>query len=478
MYQDDGCGPYGHTGGAHYGGNAYHGGAHHGGGGAHYGGGGAGATYGGTHYTGGGYDHGGPAGGIAPHGGTYYGGGAYSGAHYGDGGGNDLEDSCINGCVAAGCAESTPAVMTYVGPGTGEYVVVTNYKYVGGGAGNLSMVGRKTVYWGRICLALVALVAGIALLSLLWPVLSPTSTTSTTIAQAAMLPATMAPTAPLTTWTPSTTTPKPEPTGECTFWGDPHIRTFDGARPSFYGEGEFYIVKSNKVVIQGRYMGTKYTAGLAATNKIAVGGEFLNGHVIEVGCLEDGDITVDGKPVLQEFPSSFRLGTLGTITYGSEGKLVDEATDHWPKKIVQMHLPLGVHLTVLRWSNYVDLRLIMQRQPDQDGSCGNFDSDPVNDSTEAIFKRVGARVPDKALLFSHSAKVVMSDVEEKLLQLCPESQYMKAEVECPRELTSVHHNRASETLRMSCMLDVCFGSNEHTLQMAKKLGLTDVGVDP
>lgn len=120
--------------------------------------------------------------------------------------------------------------------------------------------------------------------------------------------------------------------------------------------------------------GTKYTKGLAATNKVAVGGAFLNDHVIEVGCMESGDITLDGKPILKTFPSTFSLPDVpdAKITYSTAGKLVDKATEMFDERhIVHMELPLGVRLTVLRWGNYVDFRLSMKPQPDQDGGCGN-----------------------------------------------------------------------------------------------------------
>lgn len=139
----------------------------------------------------------------------------------------------------------------------------------------------RTIVWGRVfgCVALVALLAAAIVLAAMG--MAKTTTTTPPMQQVAM---------PLL---PESTTAPPQ-AAECTFWGDPHLRTFDGGRPSYYGEGEFYIVKSDTVVIQGRYMGTRYTAGLAATNKIAVGGPFLNGHIISVGTLEDGPITVDG----------------------------------------------------------------------------------------------------------------------------------------------------------------------------------------
>lgn len=166
--------------------------------------------------------------------------------------------------------------------------------------------------------------------------------------------------------------------------GDPHINTFDGGRPSFYGEGEYYIVKSDSVIIQGRYLGTKYTAGLAATDSIAVGGDFLKGHVIAVGSLRDGPIVVDGMPVLTRFPSEHVLEGVGVLKYSGEGELVDQATKDWEKKVVTMELPGDVRVEVFRWANYLDLRITMPAQPNQDGSCGNMNADAGDDTTEVI----------------------------------------------------------------------------------------------
>lgn len=282
----------------------------------------------------------------------------------------------------------------------------------------------------------------------------------------------MLPTLPPVTSSTRTTTRTNLQFGECTFWGDPHLKTFDGARPSFYGDGEYYIVKSDHVIIQGRYMGTIYTDGLAATNKVAVGGEFLKGHSIEVGCLECGDITVDGIPVLGTLPSTYHLEDLAVIDYSDQGLLVDEATSIWQKRVVHMHLPLGVQLTVFRWANYVDLRLVMQPQPNQDGSCGNFNSDPSDDTTQAIFSRIGARVPKGELLFQHRAEVNFTEVEQKLLAMCAHDRFQAAEHACMKELAQ-NPRPGNPVLAKSCMLDYCFGSNEHVLRLVKSLGLHD-----
>merc|ERR1712056_108583 len=110
----------------------------------------------------------------------------------------------------------------------------------------------------------------------------------------------------------------------CTLWGDPHVISFDqvgtdkNQAASFYGDGDFYLVKSSTVTIQARFEGTKYTEGLAATNQIVVGGTFLHDHKIEVGTQDSGIVTVDGQAV--SFMSTYHApdGTF-SVAYNNQG---------------------------------------------------------------------------------------------------------------------------------------------------------------
>jgi len=454
-----GAGRYagGGGGGAGYGGGA---GAGYGGGAGAYGG-GAGAGSGGNNGFGGSYAAGGAVGpGVV---GGYVGGGIGGGFSVGAGGEAAGDTACDTGCVAAGCAQTAPASLQYVGSNKGDYTVVTSYQYVGNNRGELIYGGGTRYLWGRISLcALLALAAIAALIYLL--TLPATSTTTPEVAQVAVEAVTPAPVEVL---------PPPAPKmGECTLWGDPHFKTFDGGRPSIYGDGEFFIVKSTDIVIQGRFKGTPYTKGLAATNKLAVGGRFLNNHVVEVGCLEDGPITLDGSPILTAFPSSYTLeGGLGSITYSTQGELVDGATSKFARHIVHMQLPKNVRLTILRWDNYADFRLSMPQQPDQDGGCGNFNDDPSDDTTQALFGRTGARVPDSELLFRNRLRPEVSSTEAKLLATCPAAQMATAKELCPKELAGDAGASEDEATLRSCYLDICFGSNEHALRMAEQMGL-------
>mmetsp|Transcript_135486 Transcript_135486/g.432395 ORF Transcript_135486/g.432395 Transcript_135486/m.432395 type:complete len:457 (-) Transcript_135486:445-1815(-) len=363
------------------------------------------------------------------------------------------------GCGGMGCAGGQAGCfgevvqshgeLMHVGRGGGDWVTETTYKYVGHGAGDLAVVvTQKRNYTACVGLIAVIVLVGVAI------ALCPSPTPATTIVKfARVFP------------TPATSLPPP-PRKKCMFWGDPHISTFDGARPSFYGDGEFWIVKHDEVQIQGRYMGTPFTLGLAATQKVVVGGPFLKGNTIEVEPVEHaygGHILVNGQPVLLEF-GTYQVGDVATIRYDGVGELPDRAASQWTSRIVHMDLPMGITFTVFRWGNYLDLKLEMtQVTGGQDGSCGNFNGDPADDTTTAILAR-GARVTDNDLLFSSRAVTAFTTEEAEMLRRhCPAEELVKGELACRKDLP-----QNAETVQVNaCVFDFCFGMNEHALQTAK-----------
>jgi len=256
----------------------------------------------------------------------------------------------------------------------------------------------------------------------------------------------------------TTTTPKVMgPSGDCILWGDPHVETFDHGFPNFYDEGEFWMVKSPQVQIQGRYLATPFTNGLSATHQIAVGGPFMGGHTIVVGAMENGQIAMDGQPVLQAFPSTLDDPQHGIkLSYNGEGKLVDNAQGHLVKHIVHMDLPLGVHLQVMRWANHINVRISMApREGGQDGSCGNFNGNAADDSTAAIKSRIGQRVPANELLF-HTQAQVGPGGQLKTLADCKMETRDHATKLCKGDQPGV-----GAKLLESCVFDVCFGGDQY-----------------
>merc|ERR1712060_1035803 len=207
----------------------------------------------------------------------------------------------------------------------------------------------------------------------------------------------------------------------CTLWGDPHVISFDQVGTdknqalSFYGDGDFWVVKSSTVHIQGRFEGTKYTEGLAATNQIVVGGPFLHGHKIEVGTRDSGILTVDGQPVMSTFPSSYH-GAGFTLTYNAQGEVPDVVPEGNEKRIVHMELPLGVRVRVYQWGNYVDVQVQMAAQPGHDGVCGNFNGNQHDDTTQGIIQRIGARVRPADNILSGRAMIEFTPQMRKMMR--------------------------------------------------------------
>jgi len=332
------------------------------------------------------------------------------------------------GAAACGCETTGPGVMTFVGGG-GSYTTETTYKYVGRGAGEFSYATPKQTNF------LCFIVPGVLVLVLVVVLI-------------------------LFCGSPTTTTTPAGPPGDCLLWGDPHVETFDHGFPNFYEEGEYWVVKSDMVWIQARYLATPFTNGLSATHQIAVGGDFLSGHKIVVGPMENGQITLDGNPILTTFPSQYSDPTCGgsgiTLSYNGEGKLVDNAQGHLERHIVHMDLPLGVHLQVMRWANHLNVRITMAAVGGgQDGSCGNFNGLAEDDSTAAIKGRIGQRVPACDLLFHAAAPVgpggqhvTMADCEqqkrEHAMKICKEKQ-----------------PEAGGKLLESCVFDVCFAGDQY-----------------
>jgi len=326
-------------------------------------------------------------------------------------------------CCAAACITTGAASMSYVGPGRGSYTTETTYKYVGYG-GEFAYVTPKRSLVGIFVGSGLALVVLVIVIVLLWP--------------------------------PGiTTTPKPlGPPGHCLMWGDPHVETFDHSYANFYDQGEWWVVKSPMVWIQGRFLATPFTKGLAATHAIAVGGNFMQGHTIIVGPMENGQILIDGQPQCANFPSQCGIPGVAKVTYNGQGQLVDAAQSHLVKHIVHIDAPLGVHLQVIRWANHVNVRITMRpRVGGQDGACGNFNGNADDDTTDQINARAG-RVPPQDNIFHHTTPPKPAPFTH-----CSRDKTSQARAMCIKE-----RPEAKGPTLEACVFDVCVGGPRYAAQ--------------
>jgi len=340
------------------------------------------------------------------------------------------ETSC--GGVGSACFEGagnmvTSTDWTYVGEGRGSYAGTPNYSYVGEGAGSYAKETFVTPYGCRIrpCCLLLALLSllGLALAYFLQKPAAP-------------VPAPVG------------------PVGTCTLWGDPHIRTFDGIRSDYYSPGEFWIVKSDNVWIQGRYLPTKVTSGLGVTKSIAVGGPFLKGHKLRV---EVRSASWDGQPVLTGFPSDFSVPGVIDMHYNNVGTLLQNGREGKALHIVHIRLedgsPEGLRIQVNRWmepaeGDYMNVKIVMHGQKGQDGHCGNFNANPQDDDRLQVRARVGKTgVDPKDSMYATKTPVMVANRPN--INDCPAQQLEDAKTLCKQKEKKFIPS-------MACLIDVCF----------------------
>eukprot|EP00932_Pfiesteria_piscicida_P020573 SRR837773.7375.p1 GENE.SRR837773.7375~~SRR837773.7375.p1 ORF type:complete len:221 (-),score=74.90 SRR837773.7375:138-746(-) len=178
-----------------------------------------------------------------------------------------------------------------------------------------------------------------------------------------------------------------------------------------------------------------------------------------------GHILVDGQPVLSSH-GSYDVGGVH-IEYNSMGVLPDNAASRWESNVVHLSLPQGIYMEIFRWGNYLDLRIRMRPLPGgQDGTCGNFNGLREDDTTPAIYDRIGARVPRGENMFQHRDDVDISpQMKQMLSEHCPSEKQSQFRRTCSDSLSSI--GKSGEDRLLACVFDYCFGQMEHALQTAK-----------
>merc|ERR1712241_430665 len=383
-------------------------------------------------------------------------------------------NSCFEG---AGTMVSTTD-WTYVGEGRGDFNKA-GYNYVGEGAGSYTKETVSMPYGCRLrncCLLLIPLL--LLSLGLAYMLNNNSTPTPAPTPLPPPPPPPMRIPVPLPAPPPAPPPPVPVPVpapapvapaqpafgafGTCIGWGDPHIRTFDGERADYYSSGEYYIVKSNLISIQGRYLPTKFTNGLAVTKMVAIGGNLLKGNKLIIGPLA---ATWNGAPILGGFPSTFNQPGLLTVDYNNVGALVDTALDASKKKIVHVKIddgtPEGLKVQVNRWTaspgnEYVNWKISMHSRTGQDGHCGNFNGNPGDDDRMAVRQRVGTQGVPAGPDFLFATKTPVTSADRPDINNCPTATLNAAKADCKATFGGM-------SPKMSCLTDYCFAGKEVAL---------------
>lgn len=322
--------------------------------------------------------------------------------------------------------------MAFVGTG-GNYTIETTYKYVGGGAGEYDLAGPQASRWPLCLGGCVLLLAVVIVVLLFFPGMTSTTLKVLAIYEHAEIK-------------------------DCLLWGDPHVQAFDGSFPSFYDQGEYWIIKSDEVKVQGRFRPTPFTHGLAAMSAISIAVNDASGnpfHVI-IDSLA-GDITCNGSPVLQGFPSEGGCGPMN-LFYNNQGKLVDESQGNLDKRIVHVHfVTAALHLQIMRWDNHLNARITSPKYEGMDGVCGNMNGDAGDDTASAIVARGAGRIADEELLFHE--RTHPAGTPSKSIADC-ETEKRQHAIEICRKSTG----DVNAVLLNSCIFDVCFGGDQYAEQ--------------
>jgi len=221
-------------------------------------------------------------------------------------------------------------------------------------------------------------------------------------------------------------------------------------------------VKSPLLSIQGRYLPTQFTSGLAVTKMVAIGGSLLKGNKLIIGALI---ATWNGAPILTGFPSHFNQSEL-SVDYGNAGILVDAAINAQKKKIVHVKIAdgtaEGITIQVNRrtgspGNEYVNWKISMHSRHGQDGHCGNFNGNAVDDDRLAVLDRVGNKgIPaGPELLFATKTPVANADGPD--INDCPTATLEAAKANCKATFGGM-------SPKMSCLTDYCFVGKEVALK--------------
>jgi len=162
--------------------------------------------------------------------------------------------------------------------------------------------------------------------------------------------------------------------------------------------------------------------------------------------------------VLEAFPSDYSVPGLIEMHYNNVGEVLQAGREGKALHVVHIKIadgtPEGLLIQVNQWTeptegDYINVKITMHQQPGQDGHCGNFNGDPVDDDRLQVRVRMGKNgVDPPELLFKTKTPVV--EANRPNINDCPAAALENAHVVCKQREKKFIPS-------MACLVDVCFG---------------------
>jgi len=176
----------------------------------------------------------------------------------------------------------------------------------------------------------------------------------------------------------------------CVVAGDPHIKAFDRSEADekcLGPMGDYWLVKTDALKIQARYMGANKQDGYSVIQGIVLTGSRLGSKTIHVPIINSGDITYDGKPVGDSFKNDL---------FSLEVKLGPKLVQFVEQPIVNAKKRHDTIFIRLMKDGKQDILVVINQGQIQHimisatqtalagttGHCGNFNGDPSDDDLD------------------------------------------------------------------------------------------------
>lgn len=228
------------------------------------------------------------------------------------------------------------------------------------------------------------------------------------------------------------------------------MTTFDGKHVDFYSTGEYWLVKSSSVQIQGKYAPTQATAGLAVMQEIAFGGPFLQNNKLVIGARS---ASWNGQPILPSLGSRFNNNLVQALN-DNNGATMQEGRAGMQMNVIHLTLPGSVSVQINRWTrpsegDYINAKVTMAAIVGQDGHCGNFNGNQADDARLQIRQRIGTTGVAEGELFFPGPKTPVGIAGRPDISDCPQDKLLQGKESCKR-------TEGKFIPSMGCLVDFCF----------------------